>query len=437
MSKVVVIGTGFAGVWSAISAQRVINQHNKNSQVQVVVISPEPTLVIRVRLYEANASSMIHPLGPLFESAGIHFVQGFAEKIDTDKQTVSVRSSTGLESIVAYDRLVLAAGSSVKRPSSVAGLEEHAFAVDSLAEATELEKHIKALRSVPESDARNTVVVCGAGFTGIEVATEMAGMLAHIGNHRIVLVDGAPNVGQELGPGPRPTIEKALRELGIETKLGAAVASLDAEGVVLTSGERIESKTVIWTAGVRASSLTAQVSPDFDALGRLNVDRDLRAPGCRNVFAAGDVARALADEANNQYTLMSCQHGIPLGKFAGHNAAMDLLGEPTTPYSQALYATNLDLGAWGSVLSVGWERKVQASGAVTKHMKRWINRELIYPPEDVDEALRQSDPLAGEETMLGLMFGVLSWTLSSWTTTTTTTTSRVEAENDARQGVAV
>ncbi|CZR48092.1 pyridine nucleotide-disulfide oxidoreductase family protein [Fusarium proliferatum ET1] len=410
-SRIVIIGTGFAGVWSAFSAQRFINIKNKEQDIQVLVISPEPSLTLRPRLYEPNPSTMKQPLGPLFTSAGIGFLQGTVETIDTNSQTVHVKSPSADESDIPYDRLVLAAGSAVVRPKTVSGLEEHAFDIDSIAAATKLESHIKDLASLPVSKARNTVVVCGGGFTGVEIATELPNMLKHIENPRMVLVESAPLVGPELGKGPRPTIMKALESLGVELKLGASITSLDSSGVNLSSGERIESMTVIWTAGVRATSLTQQIPGKKDTLSRLHVDQDLRVPGCPHVFATGDAAHAVTDKKGN-VTMPSCQHAVVLGRFSGHNAAADLLGEPTLPYSQPGYGTCLDLGSWGALLANGWDRDVTVTGQIAKQVKRYVNQRVIILPDTAGEALDAADPASYDsESRLKHVLGVLGWTL--------------------------
>ncbi|KLO81332.1 related to pyridine nucleotide-disulphide oxidoreductase family protein [Fusarium fujikuroi] len=410
-SRIVIIGAGFAGVWSAFSAQRLINIKSKQQDIQVLVIAPEPWLTLRPRLYEPNPSNMKQPLGPLFASSGIRFLQGAVETIDTNSQTVHLKSPSGDESDIAYDRLVLAAGSAVVRPKSVAGLNEYAFDIDSIAAATKLESHIKNLASLPVSKARNTVVVCGGGFTGVEIATELPNMLKHIENPRMVLVESASVIGPELGEGPRPTIMKALESLGVELKFGASITSVDSSGANLSSGERIESMTVIWTAGVGATSLTQQIPGKKDTLSRLHVDQDLRVPGCPHVFATGDAAHAATDTKGN-IAMPSCQHAVVLGRFSGHNAAADLLGEPTLPYSQPGYRTCLDLGSWGALLSNGWDRDVTMTGQIAKQVKRYVNQRVIILPDTAGEALDAADPASYDsESRLKHVLGVLGWTL--------------------------
>ncbi|KAK3187278.1 hypothetical protein K4F52_003909 [Lecanicillium sp. MT-2017a] len=394
-SKIVIIGAGFAGVWSALSAKRLLDLKSANN-IEVIVVSPEPALVIRPRLYEANAAEMSHPLDALFESAGIEFVQGYVRDIMTETRSLHVWSACGAQSTtIRYDRLILAAGSSVVRPTSVMGIQQHAFDIDSLDSAVKLEAHLEHLKSQPASPARDTVVVCGAGFTGIELSTELPKRLGHIANARIILVDSNKELGSTLGPGPRLIIDQAMQDIGIEVKLGSAVTHIDSEGLSLASGERIESKTVVWTAGVRATSLTEQISEHRDDFSRLYVNQHLQVPSVEDVFATGDAACAVAD-AVGHYTLMCCQHALRLGRVSGHNAAADLLGEPMIGYSQDMYNCCLDLGAWGTVVNGGWEREPKLTGYLAKAMKRHINQVLIYPPKNAQKALFEAKPIPSE-----------------------------------------
>jgi NADH dehydrogenase len=150
--------------------------------------------------------------------------------------------------------------------------------------------------------------------------------------------------------------------------------------VTLSNGQHVESATVIWTAGMRASPLTAQIPAPRDNLGRLIVASDLRVPGVKNVFATGDTAKVAADDLGN-VAPMTCQFAIRLGAFAGHNAAADLLGLPTEPYDQKTYVVCLDLGSSGAIFARGWTPQLEQIGALAKATKREINTVWIYPPK--------------------------------------------------------
>src|ERR1700730_6930593 len=160
------------------------------------------------------------------------------------------------------------------------------------------------------------------GGTRVEAATEMPARLRAIlgkdAKPRVIIVDRNSAIAPDMGAGPRPVTEDALRKLGVETRLGTGVAALDQSGVTLSDGQRIETETVIWAPGFRAAPLTAQMPAERDNLGRLLVDRDLRVPRVAGVFATGDAARAASDDLGN-YALMSCQHATRMGAFAGTN----------------------------------------------------------------------------------------------------------------------
>lgn len=400
MQTILIVGTGFAGMWSSLSAMRLVNQNggSKATGIQVVVVSPEPTCVIRPRLYESDAGEMRASLEELFRVTGIKFIPGNVDTVNTEQRNVTVIEPTGTRALIDYDRLILAAGSQLKRPG-IPGLSEHAFSIDQRDEAAQLEAHLHGLASQPSSPARNTVVVAGGGFTGIEIATELPARLRSIlgpnEDLRVVVVEQAADIGPELGPGPRPVILDALTSLGVECKLAATVAAVDKTGVVTSrEGERIDSKTVIWTGGMQASTLTQQIPGQRDRLGRLQVDSSLRVVSSfvRDIFAAGDTALAATDDQGNN-ALMSCQHATPLGRFAGHNAAADLLAIAPKPYAQPAYGTCLDLGSWGAVVTEGWSREVRLTGSVAKAVKSNINQAVIYPPKaHRAEALAAADP---------------------------------------------
>src|SRR5262249_43210437 len=169
----------------------------------------------------------------------------------------------------SYDRLIVATGSRLFRPK-IPGLAEHAFSVDQLHDAIALDRHLHSLVDRPAINGRDTVVVAGGGFTGIEAATEMPARLRAIfgkdAKPRVIIVERNKAIAPDMGASPRPVIEDALRKLGVETRCGTGVISLDKSGVTLSSGEHIETETVIWAAGMRAAPLTAQITAERHSL---------------------------------------------------------------------------------------------------------------------------------------------------------------------------
>jgi NADH dehydrogenase len=392
---ILVIGAGFGGMWTALSATRLFDLHDHNG-VEVTVLAPQAELRVRPRFYEPNAHQLAAPIGELFDAVGVKFIKGAAETIDVQHKSVGYTDASGTRQTLSYDKLVLATGSRLAQ-SNTPGVSEHAFDVDQIEHAMRLENHLKSLANQPESKARNTVVVAGGGFTGIETATEMPARLRAIlgegADIEVIIIDRGEKVGASMGAEISQSIVEASTELGVKWRVKSSVAAVDANGVTLADGQRIEANTVIWTTGVRASSLTEQIPAERDGQGRLHVDSHLKVIGQDDIFATGDVAYAACDDIGN-YAMMTCQHAISLGRHAGNNVAAQILGVDPTPYSQPKYVTCLDLGAWGAVYTEGWDRQVKLVKQEGKNLKTQINTVWIYPPAaDRATALAAADPM--------------------------------------------
>ncbi|MGB3356917.1 MAG: FAD-dependent oxidoreductase [Mycobacterium sp.] len=392
--NILVIGGGFAGVWSAAAATRVAQDNGTDGpRPQVTLVSDSDEMVIRPRLYERDPAQMSVSLDRVLKPIGVERIRARVTGIDTTTREVTAAGVDGEPQILRYDRLVLAAGSQVLKPNLPG--REFLFNVDTITSADELEQHVRALPEQPTEQGTFSAVVIGAGFTGLEVATELMGRLQQLADARnararVVLVDRADEVGPQLGAGPRPYITSALERLGIEVRLGATVSEVTGAHVRLVDGEVIAASTTVWTVGMLASPLTQLIPGERDAIGRLIVDENLRVPTVPDVYAAGDTAAALVEDGH--FAMQSCQYATPSGKFAGHNVAADLLGLEPVAFAPNPYVTCLDLGPAGAVLTTGWDREIQATGSDAKALKHRINTEWIYPPVDDEETiLEQAD----------------------------------------------
>ncbi len=375
MQKIVVLGGGFAGLWSAVGAARILNERRiPLHEIEVVLVDRTDWHAIRVRNYERSLADVRVPFDDVLASVGVRRVRGEVLDINLKRREISVQ---GLPEPIGYDRLVFALGSRLDIPP-VPGLAEHAFNVDTYEAAARLRNHLAALPSQPTACAHNTVLVVGGGLTGIEVATEMPDRLTALGKTRVILADRAPWIGSDMGEEARRVIERALGALHIEMRPGITVRAVDADGAILSNGERISAATIIWCGGMRAHPLCARFPVPPDRFGRLPVDEYLKVKGLDAEFAAGDAAWFHVD--GTHASVMSCQHARPMGRFAGHNVACDLLGEPMLPLRIDWYVTVLDLGAWGAVYTEGWNRRVILTGSEAKLVKRTINCQRIYPP---------------------------------------------------------
>ena len=381
MKRIVIVGGGFAGYAAAAAAARNLDLHSIGpDDISITLINRDPYNSIRVRNYEADLSDVRVPLASALDPIDVIFVEADVTGFDLPAQKVSINTAKG-QSNLSFDRLVFAAGSRLTVPD-IPGLPEHCFDVDTTDAGDRLNDHIVVLGKDSGRKGRATAIVVGAGLTGVEAACELPGKFeaAGIDNARVMLVDRNPHIGSVMGDEARGPIMAALQSLGIETMTGVGVVAVDEAGMNLSNGERITAATIVWTAGVRASPLAELLPVAPDAFGRVAVDEFMRVKGVENVFAAGDVAAALMD--GEHHSVMSCQHGRPMGRFAGHNAVADMLGEDMLALSIPHYVVCLDLGPWGALYTEGWDRRVTAQGAEVKKTKQTINCNRIYPPRN-------------------------------------------------------
>lgn len=385
MKRIVIIGGGFAGYAAAAAAARNLDLHEIGpDQISITLINRDPYHAIRVRNYEADLRDVRVPLRSVLDPIDVTFIEADVTGFDLSDQQVKVRN--GDQGFTQpYDRLIFAAGSRLAVPD-IPGLSQHGFDVDTTDAGDRLNAHIAGLGQGPDRPGRNAAIVVGAGLTGIEAACELPGKFAAAGmnNARVILVDRNSHIGSDMGEEARAPIMEALHSLEIETRTGVTVAAIDTAGVELGGGERIPAATIVWTAGMKASPLTGMLPVARDAAGRVAVDQFMRVKGVDRVFAAGDVAAAMMDQSHK--SVMSCQHGRPMGRFAGHNAVADLLGEDMLPLAIPHYVTCLDLGPWGALYTEGWDRRVTAQGPDVKKIKQTINCDRIYPPRKATRA---------------------------------------------------
>ncbi len=387
MKRIIVLGAGFAGLWTAVGAARQLDELGIcPERVEVLVVNRTRWHDIRVRNYEADLSENRVLLDDVLDPVGVRHIEGEILDIDTHKRSVKYSCHDGYREL-SYDRLVFALGSRIACPS-IPGLASYGFDIDTHESATRLNGHIAALPFRQPFAGQYSIVVVGGGLTGVEAAAEMFGKLraalaaipalSSPARPRVIIVDRQPWIGSDMGAAARPLIAEALGSLGVEMKCGISLVRVDERGVTLSDGERLEAGTVVWCAGMKAHPMTAQFPVALDRLGRLPVDNFLRITGMSAEFAAGDAAWLPIDGTHP--SVMSCQHARPMGRYAGHNVVCDLLGKPMLPLSIDWYTTILDLGPWGALYTEGWERRVVSQGAVAKRAKEVINRQRIYPP---------------------------------------------------------
>jgi len=381
-ADVLVIGGGFAGFWAALAAKA-----SGGEALRVALLTREPVLQLRPRLYEAQPQALSVPLRPMLERAGVELHEGEVAGLDAASRCVTLADGR-----VANGRgIVLTTGSRMRRPP-FPGADE-AASIDTQAEAIAFDQRLAALA---RATATPRLAVVGAGFTGIELALELRDRLAghavpaacgaggSLGpdlaeRAHIMLIDAAPDPGVRIGQAAWDVIREALAQARVPLHLGARVRSLRGKALMLDDGTCLEAHATILATGLAAAAPDHWVPGAHDGTGRIVVDAFLRAPDAPGLWAAGDAAAA--DDGTGRLTVASCQHALQSGRFAGANAARALLGRPLLPLRAKPYVTCVDLGRHGALFTQGREREVLRHGAAAKASKQHINRVAIHPPE--------------------------------------------------------
>src|SRR6516164_4208085 len=213
MQRVLVLGAGFAGLWSVIGAARKLDELGIGpDRVEVTIVDRSAWHSIRVRNYEADLDGTRVPLNEVLRPIGVRRVEAEVTDIDFARREVACE---GAGQRLSYDRLVFALGSRLARPP-IPGLDTYAFDVDTYDAASRLNAHIAALPSRPPSPGRDTVLVIGGGLTGVEAAAEMPVKLCTAfgadarARPRVILADRQRWIGSDMGEEARAVIDEAL-----------------------------------------------------------------------------------------------------------------------------------------------------------------------------------------------------------------------------------
>jgi NADH:ubiquinone reductase (H+-translocating) len=343
-----VLGGGFAGSYVA----RLLKRRG------ATVVSHENFMLYTPLLPEAASGTLEprHVVVPLRQMCPhAELLLGNVSSHDRERKAVVVETIAG-ELEIGYERLVVALGART-RVLPVPGLAEHGHGFKDLADAIALRNRILLqLESAvirPDDPSELGFVFVGAGYAGVEALAELNDM-AHAAlrfypslrdvPQRWVLVDAAPKILPEI---PRRLGEYAARRLterGVEIHVGTTLESYDGGAAVLADGTRIPAKTLVWTAGVRASPLLPELDVPLEERGRVVVDETLRVEGFDDVWALGDCAAVLNAKTPGVYDPPTCQHALRQAR----RLARNLTGTPQ-PYGYRMLGQVATLGRFKGI----------------------------------------------------------------------------------------
>lgn len=401
-ARILVVGGGYAGMYTALRLQRKLKSAIRRGAAQVVVVNPDPYMTYQPFLPEAAAGSIsprhvVVPLRRVLPDCRV--VIGEVTAIDHARRLVSARTLASREEgtgpvDLGYDELVLAPGS-VSRVLPVPGLADHGIGFRTVEEAIGLRNHVleqldiaSSTRDATVRDAALTFVFVGGGYAGVEALAELEDMARHAARsyHNIrpaelkwILVEAGGRILPEVDDAMSRYAIRELRGRNVDLRLRTRLESCEQRIARLSDGSRHPTRTVVWTAGVKPNPLAAAAGLPRHPDGRLRCTPELRVQGTENVWAAGDAA-AVPDLAAREQTAVcapTAQHAVRQARRLADNVTAALRGRPTTAYEHRYAGSVASLGLHKGVAHVRG-RKLTGYPAWFMHRAYHLSRMPTY-----------------------------------------------------------
>jgi NADH dehydrogenase len=364
---VVIAGGGFGGLYAARRLERRLPRHS----ARILLVSDVNFLLYTPLLPGAAAGSLeprhvVVPLREELEWADIRL--GRVTGADPARNELSIVTVDGRDETLHYDQLIVTPGS-VSRVLPVPGLAKHGLGFKTLADAIAMRNrallNLEIAESLPDDEARReylSFVFVGAGYAGLEGIAELQDYVADVIDRyprcrivgtRFVLVEARERVMPEI---PASLAEFATRELrgrGMEIRTNTMLSSAEQDAVTLSTGERIPTRLLCWTAGVSPAPVVRELGLPIGPGGRIEVDATMRVAGSSNVWAIGDAA-AVPDPAKRRQAPSppTCQHAIRQGRRVAENVAATLTGGPPQPFRYRTLGVFVDMGQHKAVATI-------------------------------------------------------------------------------------
>ena len=368
--RIIIVGGGFGGLAAAKALRK--------TPAEVILIDRSNHHLFQPLLYQVatavlTPSQIATPIRSILRNhKNVTVIMAEVTGVDKERKQVLCSDADRQAVPLAYDYLILASGAT----HSYFGhneFEEFAPGMKRLADA--VSSRNKILQAFEQAEAEEdptrhrdllTFVLIGAGPTGVEMAGALAVLIRgslksefrriNPASARIVLVDMAPRVLPSFSEDLSEAAKRRLEKLGVEVRLGHSVDRIDADGIVV-AGERIASKTVIWTAGVAPSPAGKWLKVETDRAGRVRVQNDVTVPGHPEIFVVGDTA---SFEENGKPLPGVAQVAMQQGRYAGKVLYTRITGStPPGPFS---YFDKGNMAVVGKGFAVLQSHKLRVSG---------------------------------------------------------------------------
>jgi NADH dehydrogenase len=299
LPHVIIIGAGFAGLEAARGLA--------HASVRITLIDKRNHHLFQPLLYQVAIAGLVpsqiaFPVRTIFRrQKNLTFQMGEVSAVSLDEKYIKLNGS-----VIAYDYLIMAVGGHTNF-FGMDSLEKDGFQIKDIETAVKTRNHLLSMfelasyEAVPERrKALLTFVIVGGGPTGVETAGALMELITHVmvkdypnlnlDNARVILLEAGPNLIDPYPDELRKATVKLLKGKNVDVRLNSKMQNFNGQQVTLADGETIETRTLIWTAGVKAADLANQLGVEQAAAGRVRVEPTLQLPGHPEAFMIGDAA---------------------------------------------------------------------------------------------------------------------------------------------------
>ena len=361
-----VLGGGYGGLYAALELRKAA----RKGKIDVTLISRDNFFLVQPLLPEAVSGGIEPP--HIIKSLrrllpGVDFHQAEINAVDPEMREVHIRHpGSPRDRRISYDHLLVAVGGSTDL-SSLPGMSEHAYPVKTIGDAFTLRSHLlgaldlaQVTSSVDEKCKLLTFVVAGAGYTGVEVASEINDFVREAvrsypnieaGELKVVLLQRSGRILPELSERLALFSHRILERDGIDVRVNVPIRGATAESAVLGTGELIPTRTLVSALGARPNPLLKSFSRGLSAKGRLDSDEFLRVPAYPDVWVAGD-AGTIPNLREGGSCAPTAQFALREARHAAFNILAVIDGRPPKPFVYRDIGVLVTLGGYKGAAEV-------------------------------------------------------------------------------------
>lgn len=376
--KIVILGAGYGGLMTAKGLVRELNYN----EAEITLVNQNVYHYITTKLHEPAAGTVHHDhariaIEDVLDTKRVRFIQDRVSAVKLNEKEVHLEKGEPL----SYDYLVIGLGSSPET-FGIKGLLENAFFIRNIDSVRMIREHMEYMFSRYQEEKKEeliTIVVGGAGFTGIEYVGELVDRMPELCREYDIPLEKVRIINVEAAPTVLPGFDKELvqygveylEKKGVEFVISTPIEECTSDSVLLKGGREIKTATVVWTGGIRGNKVVEESGIET-MRGRVKVDEYLRAPGYDNVFVLGD--SSLVFNAEERPYPPTAQIATQQGQALGKNLASLIRGGDMKPFVYQPKGTVASLGHKEAIGVVGSKKVTGGTASVMKKMidLRWL-----------------------------------------------------------------